>query len=186
MRDKLGSLRNRRTTGGGYEEPLGRGSGRGGRGRAGFGPLDPDGAWDARVGDEADRAYGVGGGGGGGGYYEEQELGLHPISTAGNTDTHYGGAALPAYDGEEMRRGRSRSRDAAGFIGGGQRGLDERYEEAMGADNPFEDGAERSGLRGVSPRPVEGEGAKGHRVVGSTGSGGSGGEERKSMFHENM
>lgn len=153
-----------------------------GRGRRGFGPLDPDGAWDARVGDEADAAYG-GGGGGGGGYYEEQELGLHPIAT----DTHYGGAALPAYDAaEEVGRGRGRSRDQAGFIGGGQRGLDERYEEAMGADNPFADGAESSELRGVSPRPVEMEGGKGHRVVGSTGSGGSGGEERKSMFHENM
>ncbi|KAL8945539.1 MAG: hypothetical protein Q9222_007920, partial [Ikaeria aurantiellina] len=45
--------------GGAYEQPLHSGRGRG---------LDPDGAWDARVGDEAD-AYGPGG------YYEEQELG---------------------------------------------------------------------------------------------------------------
>ncbi len=200
VKEKYRSLTNRRTTsGGGYEEPLGRGTGGGGgggrlggRGRRGFGPLDPDEAWDARVGDEAD-AYGAGGG-----YYEEQELGLHPISTSTN-NAHSGGysgggygadaAVLPEYGTEDMGRGRSRSREPTAYVGGSQRGLDERYEEVTGTKgnraDPFGDEAERSDLRGVSPRPVV-EGGKGHRIVGSTGSGGSGGEERKSMFHENM
>ncbi len=71
--DKVKAFRNRnsRSSAGAYEEPLG-GSARGrGNNHRGFGPLDPDDAWDARVGTEAD-AYGPGG------YYEEQELGLHP------------------------------------------------------------------------------------------------------------
>lgn len=194
VKDKFAALRNRRTTSGGYEEPLGRGIGggsRGGRGRRGFGPLDPDEAWDSRVGNEAD-AYGAGG------YYEEQELGLHPIPTSTNAHSGgysggggYGGdsATLPEYGAEEMGRGRSRSREPTAYIGGSQRGLDERYEEVTGVKggraDPFGDEAERSDLRGVSPRPVA-EAGKGHRVVGSTGSGGSAGEERKSMFHENM
>ena len=139
---------------------------------------------------------------GGGGYYEEQELGLHPIAgSSGHGHDNSGGGygaqsgVLPEYGAEEMRRGRSRSREPTAYIGGGRAGLDERSKEVMlggQAADPFGDGAERSELgaerselRGVSPRPV-GQAGEGHRGVGSTGSGGSGGEERKSMFHENM
>ena len=91
-----------------------------------------------------------------------------------------------------MERGRSRSRDE-GFIGGGQKGLDQRYDEEMGrqvkqAQNPFGDGAERSELRGVSPRPAELDG--GSHLGGKEGGGGGGhGDsptERRSMFRENM
>ncbi|KAG7002020.1 hypothetical protein G7Y79_00029g063160 [Physcia stellaris] len=166
-----------------------KGGGGGAYGPAG-GPrrgLDPDGAWDTRVGDEAD-AYGHGG------YYEEQELGLH--SSSGGGDSYAGGGygpqhsrALPEYGAEEMERGRSRSRDD-GFIGGGQKGLDERYDQEMGrqvkqAQNPFGDQAERSELRGVSPRSVELDGTS---HVGGKGGGGHGDSptERRSMFRENM
>lgn len=132
--------RNNRSAGGAYEEPLSSNvRGRNGRG---FGPLDPDEAWDARVGTEAD-AYGPGG------YYEEQEVGLHGrggVTTSGP----------PGY-GEE--RGRSRSREPEPYIGGTQAGLDRRYDEEMGRRpaNPFDDRAEPSNisLRGVSPRPID-------------------------------
>ncbi|KAL8752484.1 MAG: hypothetical protein Q9184_005718 [Pyrenodesmia sp. 2 TL-2023] len=162
IRSKFRSLTggsSRRT--GAYEQPLGSGRGRG---------LDPDGAWDTRVGDEAD-AYGSGG------YYEEQELGLR---TGGQ------GGALPDYGDEEMGRGRSISRDGppGGFIGGDQRGLDKRYDEATGGENPFGDPAERSELRGVSPRPAKGE--KGHKQQASESIQGDSPTERRSMFHENM
>ncbi|KAI9721007.1 MAG: hypothetical protein M1812_002486 [Candelaria pacifica] len=189
IKTKFSGLRNRRTTAGGYEEPLSAGGG-GGRGRRGFGPLDPDEAWDARVGTEAD-AYGPGG------YYEEQELGLHaPPSTSGNAaaygDGAYGGPAeLPEY-GEESSRGRSRSREAGlGYVGGSKGGLDARYDAEMGrggGHNPFGDGAERSdiSMRGVSPRPIDtgvGGGAglgykEGHTDDSPT--------ERRSMFREQM
>ena len=173
------------TRSGAYEQPLGSGA----AARRG---LDPDEAWDARVGAEAD-AYGAGG------YYEEQELGLRPPAAGGAyAGGGYGGggggtqAALPEY-GEE--RGRSLSRAGGGAagphrIGGGQKGLDERYDEEMMGheEDPFGDEAERSELRGVSPRPHEEEGTKG---PASHGSGGDGAHddsptERRSMFRENV
>lgn len=150
--------------------------------------MDPDGAWDTRVGDEAD-AYGQGGG-----YYEEQELGLHPpAAEAGGSYAGggYGGSrsqALPEYGAEQVERGRSRSRDEEAFIGGGQRGLDERYDEEMGRKDPFGDGAERSVLRGVDgPGPVELEGGSGGlRVQKEKGRHDDSPTERRSMFRENM
>ncbi|KAI9681425.1 MAG: hypothetical protein M1817_002709 [Caeruleum heppii] len=167
--DKFNSIKDRRsrTAGGAYEEPLNN-VGRGRRpNRAGFGALDPDEAWDARVGTEAD-AYGPGG------YYEEQEVGLHGPGAGPYGGSGYGGPAeaaagvshaeLPAYGDEDGGRGRSRSRDPA-FIGGTQAGLDDRFDEEMGRKstrNPFSDQAERSdmGLRGVSPRPMDGDGGR--------------------------
>ena len=148
------------------------------RGRAsnrGFGPLDPDDAWDARVGTEAD-AYGPGG------YYEEQELGLHGPQ---------GGNAPPGY---AQDRGRALSREPEPYIGGSQAGLDRRYDEETGHDlksttNPFDDSAEPSNvsLRGDSPRPVvDTTGApKGH-VKGQQSLGGDSPTERRSMFHEEV
>lgn len=158
------------TRSGAYEQPLG------GRNRRG---LDPDEAWDARVGNEAD-GYGAGG------YYEEQELGLHPPSEGGAySGGGYGangyGQDLPDYGAEEMTRGRSRSRDFERQIGGGQSGLDQRYDDEMREENPFGDHAERSNLRGVSPRPIEDEGP-GHSKKGSQDSV----AERRGVFHGNM
>ncbi|KAI9676658.1 MAG: hypothetical protein M1829_002975 [Trizodia sp. TS-e1964] len=166
------SLTNRRnrTAGGAYEE-------RGRAGRGGIGAADPDEAWDARVGHEAD-SYGPGG------YYEEQELGLHePSSTA------YGGAAARASAGatasylhepsshadSDPPRGRSQSRDPPNpFIGG------EEMQPGQGAKlNPFDDGAERSNmpLRDLSPRPLGAE--AGHRPSSID-------SERRSIFHEEV
>ena len=164
---------------GAYEQPLAGGGGRRG--------LDPDEAWDARVGAEAD-GYGAGG------YYEEQELGLRPPGTGSGpyAGGGYGphGQALPEY-GADVPRGRSLSRDEGPYIGGGQRGLDERYDQEMDHHDPFGDGAERSELRGVSPRPHEEDERKGHAKGGSGG--GQQGDsptethsERRSMFHENV
>jgi hypothetical protein len=173
INDKIRAFQNRnnRTAGGAYEEPLssnvrGRGVNRG------FGPLDPDEAWDARVGTEAD-AYGPGG------YYEEQELGL-------TEDTSYGGPAA-----EE--RGRAKSREPEPYVGGSKAGLDRRYDDEMGTTedqpsySPFGDEAEPSSisLRSVSPRPIETrlEPAKGHSKKDSVGDSPT---ERKSIFQENV
>lgn len=170
-KSKLSSLRNPGSRTGAYEQPLGGTSRRG---------LDPDEAWDARVGAEAD-GYGAGG------YYEEQELGLRPPGGGPYGGGGYGGndRVLPNY-GEERERGRSLSRDQSPYIAGGQRGLDERYDRAVG-DDPFGDEAERSELRGVSPRPHQGEEMPGHSKQGS-GDGHHDGSptERRSMFHENV
>lgn len=169
--------RNNRVAGGAYEEPLssnvrGRGANRG------FGPLDPDDAWDARVGTEAD-AYGPGG------YYEEQELGL-----TGGTDTAYGGGGSAATAADE--RGRTRSREPEPYVGGSKAGLDRRLDEEMGkrpSHNPFDDEqaeASNISLRGVSSRPIDThslEPGKGHKKKDS---GGDSPTERRSMFQEQM
>lgn len=194
---------NPRTGAGAYEQPLAQGGG----GRAARG-LDPDEAWDTRVGIEAD-GYGQGG------YYEEQELGLRPASNQTYSGGGYGDplsttVVLPEYGAsastsppEEPRRGRSRSREAADYIGGSQQrqrsGLDARYDEEMGLqpgtkrDDPFADNtAERSDLRGVGLRPVvetEGGGASpfGLSAHEKTGSGsGDSPTERRSLFRENI
>lgn len=132
--------------------------------------MDPDDAWDARVGNESD-AYGP--------YNEENELGLH------EPDTAYHGLAPGAEE-----RGRSRSRGPEPYVGGSQAGLDSRYDEEMGlkplpgshAQNPFDDSAEvvdQGGLRGVSPRPVD---AHGH--MSGQHDGGRLSTERRSLFTE--
>ncbi|PBP26216.1 hypothetical protein BUE80_DR002782 [Diplocarpon rosae] len=168
VKGKMSALKNRnnRSAGGAYEEPLSSNV----RGRAnnrGFGPLDPDDAWDARVGTEAD-AYGPGG------YYEEQELGVH------NDRPGLAPTNLAAY-GEN--RGRSLGREPEAYIGGTQAGLDRRYDEEMGRKpmtNPFDDEAEPSNLRGVSPRPMDP--IQRHKTQDSQDSP----TERRSMFRENM
>ncbi|KAG7125052.1 hypothetical protein HYQ45_013391 [Verticillium longisporum] len=88
--------RNARSATGAYEQPgatgSGGGAGLGGNsssaGRRGFGPLDPDDAWDARVGHEAD-SYGPYGA------YDEQELGDRGRSAGHGypSQVHRGGAA---------------------------------------------------------------------------------------------
>ena len=168
--DKWNALRSGRGGGGAYESTGFGGAGRAGSARRGFGALDPDEAWDARVDHEA------------GGYYEEQELGLQ--------DPHgpYGGSGYGevgvGVGGIEEGRGRSRSR---------QRELDNRYEEEVhggGARNPFGDGAEESNmsLRSVSPRPAVDTttGKSGHHSLQAGGSAETSPTERRSMFRENM
>ncbi|OBT80927.1 hypothetical protein VF21_00134 [Pseudogymnoascus sp. 05NY08] len=149
--DKFRAFRSRRsrTAGGAYEEPLGAygGAPGGGGARSGFGALDPDEAWDARVGNEADY------------YREEQEVGLH-------AETGYGGAG-----GEERGRTRGRRGDDGPYGADSQGELDRRYEEEMAGQmtgvtkgksesrNPFDDSAAvETSLRGVSPRPDKGAG----------------------------
>ena len=127
-----------------------------------------------------------------GGYYEEQELGLRPPGSGAYAGGGYGGngTVLPEY-GADVPRGRSLSRDEGPYIGGSQKGLDERYDQEMGSHDPFGDEAERSELRGVSPRPHEEDVRKGHAKQGSEGlqPGDSPTETvstRRSMFHENV
>ncbi|KAB2580053.1 hypothetical protein BFW01_g2486 [Lasiodiplodia theobromae] len=165
LKNGRGGRNNARYAAGAYEEP---GAARAARNR---GTLDPDEAWDARVGNEADYGYG---------YEEEQELGLRDPH-AGTTP--YGGGG---YAGSGMYAAPPHS---AGLSAGSERGrsrtreLDERYDEEMGhsrgAENPFGDNAERSNLRGVSPRPAD-SAARG----GATGDSPS--ESRRSMFREEV
>ncbi|KAK5660488.1 hypothetical protein OQA88_13036 [Cercophora sp. LCS_1] len=161
--DKIRGIKNRnnRTAAGAYEQS-GGGTGRSHRG---FGPLDPDEAWDTRVGHEADAYAGPGG------YYEEQELGLATPRNPG--DTTYGGSSYqmnlatnpaegaPRYEEE---RGRTRSRSP---------GL---------TANPFADSAEPSNisLRGVSPRPMDAQVGHGKPKSGETQA------KRSSMFREDV
>lgn len=150
-------LKNRgnRSAGGAYEQPLHGGAG---RGRHGFGALDPDEAWDARVGHEAD----------GYGYYEEQELG--GIGRGRSTEYAGGGSynsnlgATPAAGYDDDAKGRAPTRSP-----GGQR-------------NPFDDDAE-IGPHGMSPRLMDTASAHKHKA---TDSGGSSPTERRSIFRENV
>ncbi|KAJ4423991.1 hypothetical protein N0V82_001237 [Gnomoniopsis sp. IMI 355080] len=166
--------RNNRTAAGAYEgAPISRG---GNTGR-GFGALDPDAAWDAHVGDEADY-------GGPAGYGdEEHELGLGPY-----------GRNSTAYEGAHGGRG--------GPLGGSLGGQAESYSMNLAATprmapegpeaefdsrgragrNPFDDDAAEPSnlsLRGVSPRPMEGE----HH---GKGSGADSPTERRSVFTEQV
>ncbi|KAL7627518.1 hypothetical protein AAE478_001711 [Parahypoxylon ruwenzoriense] len=171
--DKFSSLRSSRSTSGAYERPS----------RRGFGPLDPDEAWDTRVGHEADGYYG------GGGYYEEQELGYRgqgaqqqqqqqqqqqPYTT---NDSRSGGSGyVNANPAADEQRGRTLSRGPAGGSSLG------------GSRNPFEDGAEPSNmsLRGVSPRPID----TGVAAAAGKPKGGAAHEsptsERRSIFREEV
>lgn len=153
---------------GAYEQPSSLGGG-GGRGRGGGAGLDPDEAWDSRVEAEAD-AYGAGG------YYEERELGLRPPGGSGH------GAALSELDDEQGHRGRSISRDEySSYEGGGSNfGRVKGYDEEEHGENPFGEGAERSDLRGVSPRPHREDDGLGIKKDGDSPT------ERRSMFHEGI
>jgi len=165
FQDKYQALRSR-TAGSGYAGTT--------RGQRGFGPLDPDAAWDDRVGAEGE---GYGGAAG----YEEQELGLHPPTNSGGGP--YGGSQhdLPQHGSGGEYRGRTRSREDLAHVGSSQRGLDESYDEEMhiggagrGGHDPFAD--DGGTLRGVSPRPAEMDGSPMPARKGT----------RKSMFRENV
>ncbi|KAK8193904.1 hypothetical protein BKA81DRAFT_368278 [Phyllosticta paracitricarpa] len=199
VNDKMAALKNRRNrrgdagreryAAGAYEEAgvgggggapaPGGGFGGGGAARGGARGLDPDEAWDTRVGNEA--------------YYEEQELGLHePTEYSGagySMAGGYGGNAYAAQSrvdlgdsgyGGGVERGRSRSRET-----------DDRYEEGLArtttaGSDPFGDSAERSdmGLRGVSPRPIDT--SVGGRNQPQQASHDSPASERRSMFREDV
>lgn len=180
VKSQFSSIKNRntRTAGGAYEEPLNNVSGRGNT--RGFGPLDPDDAWDARVNTEAE-AYGPGG------YYGEQESGAHGDARLAPTP-----GIAPAGFGDSGSRGRSLSREPEPYIGGSQAGLDRRYDEEMGrrppsaAQNPFDDSAAVPGntgssMRGVSPRPINT-----NVPAQKSQDSGESPTERRSMFRENM
>ncbi|EAA33147.1 hypothetical protein GE21DRAFT_5903 [Neurospora crassa] len=178
---------NNRTAAGAYE-PSGANA-NAARSR-GFGPLDPDEAWDARVGQEAD-GYGPA-------YYEETEMQPSRHNNLGD-DTSYGGRSYqmnlatnpgnsqpgtgtgtsnPFADPEE-ERGRRRSRSPGPAA---NKGL-----SVSAPQNPFDDAAAdhtNVSMRGVSPRPIEGTGA-------SKPSGHNNGEpetpvERRSIFREDV
>ncbi|KAJ4305350.1 hypothetical protein N0V90_000881 [Kalmusia sp. IMI 367209] len=161
--------RNNRYASGAYEESSGYNAGAATRGRGAGHRLDPDEAWDARVGNEA--------------YYEEQELGLHePPRTGGLASsnpyesTPYG---APSPGLAEPERGRSRTRE-----------YDEQNDGLGARQNPFGD-ENAASLRGVSPRPLDqhvdtsyGGASGGHKNKGSVDN--SPTESRRSVFHEEM
>jgi len=163
--------RNNRSASGAYEDSAGYSSARGGRGAGSR--LDPDEAWDARVGNEV--------------YYEEQELGLHEPPRQGGgypsanpfESTPYG-APSPGFP--ETQRGRSRNREYD----------EERSLDARSGQNPFGDDNATS-LRGVSPRPLDhgidtsyggAANASSHKQKGSVDN--SPTESRRSIFHEDV
>ncbi|KAH8172699.1 histidine phosphatase superfamily (branch 2) domain-containing protein [Sarocladium implicatum] len=160
VNDQIRKFRNRnnRSAAGAYETPL---HGSSAAGRRGFGPLDPDEAWDTRVGAEAD-GYGP---------YDEAELG------GVGRGTEYAGANsytmnVPEdspYGGADEQRGRT---------GAGAGGL----------NNPFDDDAAAS-MRGVSPRPLDTAAAArsgGQKRTEEPDSAGSSPTERRSVFRENV
>ncbi|KAI1377773.1 hypothetical protein F4677DRAFT_415461 [Hypoxylon crocopeplum] len=170
-----------RSAGGAYERPS----------RRGFGALDPDEAWDTRVGHEADGYYGYG--------YEEQELGLRgpaqqqhyqqqsqpPPQHLQADNVYTGGGYSTVNLGLDEQRGRTLNRDAgvgvsAGSSLGGGASSSHR--------NPFDDEAEPSNmsLRGVSPRPIDTSVAAASKA--KSGGHGHGHDsptsERRSIFRE--
>jgi hypothetical protein len=164
--------RNVRTAAGAYEGAGPTGGGTAPQRGRGF-ALDPDEAWDSRVGHEAD---------GYGGYYEEQELGLRPPPGG---STAYGGAGGATYN---MNLAATPGPAPAGF-GDDDRGRPRsRSPGTRPGRNPFDDDAEPSNmsLRGVSPRPIDTavgqEGKGGKKDPGSAESP----SERRSVFRENM
>lgn len=156
--------RNNRSAAGAYEQDQPDGP----RGRRGFGPLDPDDAWDTRVGPGAD-SYGYDEeelGGGHGGRGNEYSGGSYRMNVAAPPSS---GARGLGHDDEEDR-GRRASRSPGSGPGG---------------RNPFDDDSAMS-LRGVSPRPIETNlpaKQKGHHDPDSAGSSPT---ERRSVFRENV
>lgn len=148
VKDKFHTLRRGRAAGGAYEGSAGGGAhgGFGGIGqrshgrRSGFRGLDPDEAWDERVGTEADYAY------------EEHGVGLRDQAPM----------ALDEDTGYERARYGPLSRQAPGggdAVAEGRSELDERYDVETGrkgrgdAKDPFED----------PPRPASLESVQGSR-----------------------
>ncbi|KAF6838127.1 hypothetical protein CMUS01_04750 [Colletotrichum musicola] len=157
INDKITSFKNRnnRSAAGAYEQPSADNTA-----RRGFGPLDPDEAWDTRVGHEAE-TYGPYGN------YEEQELGYRG-GTGNSYNMNLASTPLP----HDEPRGRSLSRDH-----------DVGLSAPKGGRNPFDDDAEPSNisLRGVSPRPIVDTAP--HQQQKENGESPT---ERRSIFRENV
>jgi hypothetical protein len=172
--DRFQSLKNPRSAAGAYEPSAPSG-------RRGFGPLDPDEAWDARVGHEP---YGVGS------YYpDDQEL---------EDREHHGRGGAGPYSGSDYRMnlagdGADENRGRSPNPRPGSLGIPAGGTPAMGdgrQHNPFDDSAAEPSnlsLRGVSPRPID------TRRAAAAGS--SGGpthdsptsiSERRSVFREEV
>lgn len=159
--DRFQALKNPRSATGAYEQPS-SGSG----GRRGFGPLDPDDAWDARVGNDP---YG--------GAYE-QELGDRTQQQ--HAPGPYAGSGYQmnlAGDGVDEHRGRSPNPRHSGL------------EVPAAGHNPFDDAAEPSNLslRGVSPRPIDTRKAAAAGAAGGpTHDSPTSISERRSVFREDV
>ena len=126
------------------------------RGRAGFDPLDPDGAWDTRVDHEAT----------GGAFFEEQELGLHDPSLGPYGGGGYGNVGARVDDR--------------------QRELDDRYDKEMHANPFGDTAERSSvGLRSMSPRPEDGHPGQAKKYSGDSPPDSPSGE-RRSVFRENV
>lgn len=156
--------------------------------------MDPDEAWDTRVGNEAD-AYGATGPGG---YYEEEEheLGLAPTPTRGldkSYSNHPTPTDPPAYGEAADGRGRSRSRDTRydqDSVGNQQQ---QRRGGGDPRNNPFSDEHEAASIRAGSPGLVVNPNVGGQQGIkaGKGGGGGGGSQEnspteRRSMFRESL
>lgn len=115
--------RNNRSAAGAYEPSFAGAAGRGGGAARG---LDPDEAWDARVGNEAD----------GYGYYGEE---LHDHN-------EYGGGSASAGNSYNMNLAATPGREAD---------HDVDLERGRPKKNPFDDDNAADSLRGVSPRPMK-------------------------------
>ncbi|KAI0899721.1 hypothetical protein F4806DRAFT_263456 [Annulohypoxylon nitens] len=176
----------RSATGAGYERATRRGYG-----------LDPDEAWDTRVGHEADAYYGYGA-------YEEQELGLrghqpqshsqpqsqsqqqNPFAShgdigagGGNGGGAYSGAGYSNVAlGADEQRGRTLSRSPGVGLG------------VDSGRNPFDDDAAEPSnisLRGVSPRPIDTGVANAAKAKGGVAHHhDSPTSERRSIFREDV
>ncbi|KAI1300033.1 hypothetical protein F5Y03DRAFT_241852 [Xylaria venustula] len=162
--DRFQSFKNPRSAAGAYEQPSAP------AGRRGFGPLDPDDAWDARVGHE------------GGAYYpEDQELedrAPHgPYSGSGYQMNLAG-------DGVDENRGRSPNPRISGLEA--PHGAPSAAREG-GHLNPFDDSAAEPSnlsLRGVSPRPLDTHAAR--TAAGPTHDSPTSVSERRSVFREDV
>jgi hypothetical protein len=157
VKEAWGRLRNPKTqTGAGYEPSGGyRGASGGRRGHA----LDPDEAWDSRVGNEAE-IYGPNSG-----HYEEQELGLHQ-------PTEYRGGG----GGAGFRQAETLGAPAGGAAD---------RSRSPGRSNPFGDDNAAS-LRSVSPRPHLDTSGGGAQPQGRGSAESSPTFERRSIFRENV
>jgi hypothetical protein len=143
--------------------------------------MDPDEAWDTRVGHESGDA----GFAGPGGFYEEQELGLRNtvppaygqgVGNFENANTGYGNRTSNPPEGYSYEEERGRSRDPP--IGTpNPSGL-------YGSADPFGD-EHASRMRGVSPRPIDTTVAPQGGKVGG-GQKNTSPTERRSIFSEGI
>ncbi|CAK7264483.1 hypothetical protein SEPCBS119000_001010 [Sporothrix epigloea] len=181
FQDRIRSIRggfNKRMAAGSYE---GAGTTNRSTARHGFGPLDPDDAWDTRVGAEADAYY----------YNEEQELGLHTNQHGNSSRLDIGGGASisnTAYLGGGAMGGSSYDMNVPSVATAGSeaedRGRSRVRNPVAGTSNPFDDDADPSNisLRGVSPRPIVDAAGGNHGRDRQPESP----TERRSMFRENV